>query len=124
MKADLIAQLTKALSEVETALSRHSAPWSDLSERCSSWREVIGSSDAVMLEQAAKEIRIKFHPKSELPLDYELQEEVEALALGLESEQLCQSYAAVIQRVGRKRAQREWEAAISDPEALFPRGLE
>jgi hypothetical protein len=72
MNSQSLGQLTKALSDVEHALSMHTDKW-----------HVLQTASQPIQATAARQIAIYFHPKAEIGISPELHAEVERLVLSL-----------------------------------------
>jgi hypothetical protein len=108
MHPDLVNQLTKALSDVEHALSQHTDEWHvNRRELCAMWKHVINTAPPPIVVIAARQIAHYFHPKAEIGIHPELHGEVEVLALGLMSDELYRSNEASIAAHTLRRAERE-----------------
>jgi hypothetical protein len=108
MHPDLVGQLTRALSDVEHALSAHTDEWHvRRRELCAMWKHVINTAPQPIVVIAARQIAHYFHPKADIGIHPEQKDEVEVLALGLISDALYRCNEASITYHTLKRAERE-----------------
>jgi hypothetical protein len=107
MHTELIAPLTKALSEAEAILSRSTSRWVlDRRDSFTMLKFVINTAPEPIIIIAAHKISHLCHPKSEV-LNGPLKGEIGALASGLISENLYRSNEADIIHYVEERAKRE-----------------